>query len=247
MWLAQRLLRQHWGQHFDPLAPSGQSSAAQFDPLAGTASAANFDPLAPAPKPGLAANFDPLGAAPHAAPASVAHDFDPLGMPAPAALAPIPAPVPAPAPVFAPIPAPIPAPAPVFAPIPAPVPAPIAAPFAPIAAPVAAPVPSVPRGANDGEVMAALLRGLGLPEMKTKLSDPQLAELVGAMLREAVDGTMGVLTARSMTKREIRIEATMIASKGNNPMKFFPDSEAALSQMADQCLGGLYAGREGDE
>ena len=90
--------------------------------------------------------------------------------------------------------------------------------------------------------MAALLRGLGLPELQTKLSGPQLAELVGAMLREAVDGTMGVLTARSMTKREIRIEATMIASKGNNPMKFFPDSEAALSQMLTNAWAGYMPG-----
>ncbi len=241
-----------------PPAHAGQALGANFDPLGEAPTMIARPPVAPvapvaqAPTK-LSADFDPLSgfAAPTSGSAqTLGADFDPLGG-APLAPAPMPAPVPAPAPVFAPVPAP--APAPVFAPIPAPVvvppmppvyvPAPVQA---PMPAAVHAPVPPVPvaahAGAGDAEIMAALLRGLGLPELKGKLSNVEMAELVGSMLREAVDGTMGVLMARSMTKREIRIEATMIAPKGNNPMKFFPDSEAALTQMLTNAWAGYMPG-----
>jgi type VI secretion system protein len=85
--------------------------------------------------------------------------------------------------------------------------------------------------ASDGAVLQALLRGLGLCELDTKLSAPELAELVGAMLRESTVGTMGVLMARAVTKRESRLEMTMIGSVANNPLKFFPDAAHALAQM----------------
>lgn len=250
----------------DPLsAPIGTPNAAPFaDPLAPPAHpVAPVAPVAPisAPTPGLAADFDPLGG-PVAA-GGLGADFDPLGgvlstptTPAPggAPIAPVvhlaPAgpthfpPIPAPAPNQPIAPAPVASPAPVFAPIPAPTPLPMQAPaFAPIPAPAQAhQANQAAHAAQDAEVLAALLRGLGLSDLKTKYDGPQLAELVGAMLREAVDGTMGVLLARSMTKREIRIEATMIAPKGNNPMKFFPDSEAALTQMLSNAWAGYMPG-----
>ena len=76
-----------------------------------------------------------------------------------------------------------------------------------------------------------MLRGLGISGLDTQLAAPALAELVGAMLREATVGTMEVLTARAMTKRASRLEMTMIGSVANNPLKFFPDAEHALTQM----------------
>ncbi len=86
--------------------------------------------------------------------------------------------------------------------------------------------------------MQALLRGLGMSELKTNRSPVELAELAGAMLREATTGTMGVLMARAMTKRESRLEMTMIASQANNPLKFFPDADSALGQMLSNALAG---------
>lgn len=90
-------------------------------------------------------------------------------------------------------------------------------------------------------MLQALLRGLGISALDTKLSAPELAELVGAMLREATVGTMGVLTARAVTKRESRLEMTMIGSVANNPLKFFPDAEHALTQMLDRPHRGYMA------
>ena len=56
-------------------------------------------------------------------------------------------------------------------------------------------------------------------------------EQIGTMLREATQGTLELLTARALTKREVRAEVTMIVSKGNNPLKFSPDVGFALSQL----------------
>jgi type VI secretion system FHA domain protein len=51
------------------------------------------------------------------------------------------------------------------------------------------------------------------------------------MLREALRGTMAVLRARSMARREARLDVTLIVARDNNPLKFFPDIDSALAQM----------------
>ncbi|MES2048727.1 MAG: type VI secretion system-associated FHA domain protein TagH [Pseudomonadota bacterium] len=93
-------------------------------------------------------------------------------------------------------------------------------------------------GVSESEVIQALLRGLGLPDLKINRPPLEVAEMIGVMLREATAGTMGVLMARTMTKRESRLEMTMIASKSNNPLKFFPDAESALTQMLSNSMAG---------
>lgn len=93
-------------------------------------------------------------------------------------------------------------------------------------------------GQGGDEVLQALLRGLGLSGLRTSKSPVETAELVGAMLREATSGTMAVLTARAMTKRESRLEMTVLGAQANNPLKFFPDAESALSQMLTNALSG---------
>ncbi|WP_231977904.1 type VI secretion system-associated FHA domain protein TagH [Pseudomonas reinekei] len=80
-------------------------------------------------------------------------------------------------------------------------------------------------------MLQALLEGLGLPDLRTQREPRDLARLVGEMLREAVGGTMDILLARAMTKRDSHIDMTMIGARSNNPLKFFPNPESALSQM----------------
>jgi type VI secretion system FHA domain protein len=82
------------------------------------------------------------------------------------------------------------------------------------------------------------MRGLGLDELNTRRSAEEIAELAGAMLREATAGTMGVLMGRAMTKRESRLDMTMISSQANNPLKFFPDADSALTQMVNGVMPG---------
>ncbi len=98
--------------------------------------------------------------------------------------------------------------------------------------------PTSPHPAGDQLVLQALLRGLGLPKLTPARSPAETAELVGAMLREATAGTMAVLLARAMTKRESRLEMTVLGAQANNPLKFFPDAESALSQMLTNAMSG---------
>ncbi|MET0858566.1 MAG: type VI secretion system-associated FHA domain protein TagH [Telluria sp.] len=109
----------------------------------------------------------------------------------------------------------------------------------PQAAPAAAPErPAAPAAGDDSEVMAALLRGLGLPGLKLTRAGAEVAETVGAMLREATAGTIDVLMARALTKKESRIEMTMLAVRANNPLKFFPNADGALTQMLTNSMAG---------
>jgi type VI secretion system FHA domain protein len=186
-------------------------------------------PVMPAPAP-----FQPVTPAPAAfASAGAAHpaipdDYDPLAdfLP-PRIKAPQPQPQPEPEPEPEPA-------APGATAAPEPQPAAQAAPIPPIA-PAA---PAHTGSAAADPVIRALMRGLGLEELNTRRSAEEIAELAGAMLREATAGTMGVLMGRAMTKRESRLDMTMISAQANNPLKFFPDAHSALTQMVNGAMPG---------
>lgn len=118
---------------------------------------------------------------------------------------------------------------------PAPMPAPAQAPTqaqSPAPAPAPALASAAPVSTGDEAVLAALLEGLGLDGGRApNLPAADLARLAGAMLRDSLRGTMAVLRARSMTKREARLDTTLIVERDNNPLKFFPDVDSALAQM----------------
>ena len=97
-------------------------------------------------------------------------------------------------------------------------------------APLPASLPAAPPAGQE-VLMEAFLRGLGVPVRLPGGLTPELMEQIGTMLREATQGTLELLTARALTKREVRAEVTMIVSKGNNPLKFSPDVGFALSQL----------------
>ncbi|UII69352.1 type VI secretion system-associated FHA domain protein TagH [Pseudomonas sp. HN11] len=96
------------------------------------------------------------------------------------------------------------------------------------------PAPTLTAPNSDDAVLNALLQGLGLPDLHTTRPPTELAQLIGEMLRATTAGTMDVLMARALTKRESHIDMTMIGAYSNNPLKFFPDADSALTQM----LGG---------
>ncbi len=96
------------------------------------------------------------------------------------------------------------------------------------------PIAGKPAPTVGDAVLQALLTGLGIPDLHTSRSPTELAQLIGEMLRATTSGTMDVLLARALTKRESHIDMTMIGAYSNNPLKFFPDADSALTQM----LGG---------
>jgi FHA domain-containing protein len=78
------------------------------------------------------------------------------------------------------------------------------------------------------ELLAGLaVSGLRLPQAVT----PELMGRIGRLLREATQGTLDLLIARAMMKREIGSAVTMIAPRQNNPLKFSPDVGVALTHL----------------
>jgi FHA domain-containing protein len=92
----------------------------------------------------------------------------------------------------------------------------------------AAAVPPVP-GVDQDALLAAFLRGVAMPGLNLQGGmTEELAEHLGGLLREAVQGTVDLLAARAVTKREMKAEMTMIVNANNNPLKFSPDVGFAL-------------------
>ena len=124
-------------------------------------------------------------------------------------------------------------------------PAPIAA---PAAAPTEAPAAQTDRRAefarsHDAErMLCEFLAGAGIPNATIKEGlTPELMNRIGAMLATAVQGTIELIAARAMLKREVKADVTMIASTRNNPLKFLPDAESALLQMFGSRIPGFMA------
>ena len=84
---------------------------------------------------------------------------------------------------------------------------------------------------SDDELLHAFLAGAGVPELGVTGLSPQLMHIFGQLLREATQGTLDLLAARAIAKKEMRADMTMISARENNPLKFSPNAEAALSHL----------------
>ncbi|MGL5002382.1 MAG: type VI secretion system-associated FHA domain protein, partial [Casimicrobium sp.] len=81
-------------------------------------------------------------------------------------------------------------------------------------------------------LVRAFMEGAGVATLDIPdATDEEFMRRVGAMLRASIDGTVDLISARASTKREVRADVTMIVSRGNNPIKFAPDGEAAAMQL----------------
>jgi type VI secretion system FHA domain protein len=90
-----------------------------------------------------------------------------------------------------------------------------------------------PVAAQDyAQAVRALLQAAGVPELEDHaLADPDFARTVGELLRESIAGLLKALLARALTKRELRVDMTMLSTTENNPLKFSPDASEALTHL----------------
>lgn len=173
---------------------------------------------------------DLLESGPALDPAMAITTFDNLPLiesppPAPVRPAPIPAP-----PVARAAQAPGPAPAAPSVAMPAaPAPPRPAAPAPPMSAPAA---PASPIDADAAAILrAAFARGCGVDINHIGEFTPQAMEVLGRLVAAMTAGTIRLMHGRSSTKHEMRANVTIIATDGNNPLKFAPDGAAALTQL----------------
>jgi FHA domain-containing protein len=108
------------------------------------------------------------------------------------------------------------------------------------AAPAARPV-ALARPEDSGALLEAFRRGLSVPTVELPALTPELMELIGQVLHEAVRGTVDLLRARSTVKHELRAQVTTIVAKSNNPLKFSPNAEVALQHLLAPPARGFIA------
>lgn len=111
---------------------------------------------------------------------------------------------------------------------PAPTPAPaVAKPPAPTQ-----PAPSAPAAASDSDVLAALLKGMGVDAKSIEGANAtDQAEAIGAQYRMLVDGVMQMLRARASAKQQVRAAQTLISSANVNPLKFLATTDDAITTL----------------
>ncbi len=98
--------------------------------------------------------------------------------------------------------------------------------------PLPQPVSAGPPGPREEALLRAFLHGAGLSGSNlSKGLTPETMEAIGKVLREAVQGTLDLLRARGLTKSEMRADVTVIMAQDNNPLKFSPTVEAALTHL----------------
>lgn len=86
-------------------------------------------------------------------------------------------------------------------------------------------------------LMAAFQRGAGV-QPNWQLT-PEFMELLGKLVATSISGAHSLLEARAELKRDIHADATVVVVRNNNPLKFLPDSQAALTQMLRKKMPGF--------
>ena len=100
------------------------------------------------------------------------------------------------------------------------------------------------RPSTDGPdaLWAAFCAGLGMNVPLARGLDTEQMRATGALLREAVEGTLRLMSVRASMKTELRAEVTTIRASNNNPLKFSPSVEHALAQILQAPLRGFLPG-----
>jgi len=84
----------------------------------------------------------------------------------------------------------------------------------------------------DRAALDLLLKGLGYSNLEIPdAAVPLVLELAGQLLRESIHGTMQALLARASIRQEMRMDLTAIRPTENNPLKFSPTIDEALTHM----------------
>ncbi|WP_321930406.1 type VI secretion system-associated FHA domain protein TagH [Paraburkholderia guartelaensis] len=95
--------------------------------------------------------------------------------------------------------------------------------------PADAPATSAAPDSADA-LLSAFLRGAGLDKATCDWQTEQLYT-AGQLLALFANGTVELLSSRSILKREVKADMTVLLDRENNPLKLLPDGSAALRQM----------------
>lgn len=92
----------------------------------------------------------------------------------------------------------------------------------------------------EGDLMAALIGGMGLQDLQpTPRFDHHAMQELGQMLSMFSQGTVALLSSRSILKRGVKAEMTVILDEANNPFKLLPSGKSVLMQMFGSRMPGF--------
>jgi type VI secretion system FHA domain protein len=100
--------------------------------------------------------------------------------------------------------------------------------------------------ATQQELFEAFLKGAGIADQASEMANrskltPELMEMIGKLLSVSIHGTHSLLQNRSLVKREVNADATMIVMRNNNPLKFLQKADAVVLQMLRKKMPGFMA------
>ena len=99
--------------------------------------------------------------------------------------------------------------------------------------------PAVHATADNDKLIAALLEGMGLNNgHPTTITEEQM-RVTGRMLSLFSQGTVALLSSRSILKRGVKADMTMILNEANNPFKILPSGKTVLMQMYQSQMPGF--------
>lgn len=91
-------------------------------------------------------------------------------------------------------------------------------------------------------LLQAFLDGAGIPSITLSSGlTPELMELLGNLIGQAVDGTVDLINLRALVKREVNADVTMVVVRNNNPLKFLHDGATVLTQMLRKRMPGFMS------
>lgn len=85
----------------------------------------------------------------------------------------------------------------------------------------------------------AFARGLQIDQDKLPEFTPTFFEVLGKVLLHLTAGAVNMMHERAHIKHEMRADVTIIASSGNNPLKFAPDAQSALVHLIGERVPGF--------
>jgi FHA domain-containing protein len=95
--------------------------------------------------------------------------------------------------------------------------------------------------ASDDDLVAALYAGIGLPVPAMGRSAAHM-RLVGELLRASIKGAVELLATRAVAKRTVGATPTLLqTNRANNPLKFSPDADVALTHLLGPVQRGFIA------
>ncbi|HBQ0417753.1 TPA: type VI secretion system-associated FHA domain protein TagH [Klebsiella aerogenes] len=92
----------------------------------------------------------------------------------------------------------------------------------------------------QGELLEALLEGMGLGDMQpVPQFDKENMRQLGQMQSMFSQGTVALLSSRSILKRGVKADMTMVLDDANNPFKLLPSGKTVLMQMFGARMPGF--------